>query len=617
MAIFGPGMVLPAGGLSIPGEMPGTDILVGPVLAELPIGQHHEARVGSTLVQLTVIDPGIALVPELRARLVHTVERMQRVKHATVLRLHGHVDTHGTVIVVREFPRGPSVRRWIHDHLARAQRPDPTTVVDLVDQLTMGAAEVQRACVEPVLAHGFIGADTAFVVGDGEAALGGAGEGGIVPLAPSFGRYLSSGLLPMIAPEIVSHPSRWVPQTDVYGLATLAVEMLVGRVVDRPNPELEAFGVPRPLLALLTAATRGALERRPRDLQAFRDGLAEARAQLAPSIARPRALTPPPPARARMLTPPGPGSAPGAPGGGPPPPPRPTGTPPPLPARGAAGPRAAGSGGPAGTGGAKGATSGARGSGGSVATGDLAALERATARLLAASGGPDVEGATEAVEATLASARPVAAPPRRGPSPAAPADASLAALEMAAAKIARAEGGVEFALGTIDGAVTEVARVTAAGTTRREVSTAADPRASRPRRDEFLVRRNGVDQGPYDLAELRELARAGNLFSTDRLWSDDHSVLAVDVPELRTVFEDRMAREAAAARALAEVAARKQAAAGSGRALRSTGTIVLVVVIVAVFVALAILLAPEGASASRARENSPTTPTTPPITLTR
>jgi hypothetical protein len=187
----------------------------------------------------------------------------------------------------------------------------------------------------------------------------------------------------------------------------------------------------------------------------------------------------------------------------------------------------------------------------------------------------------------------------RGPGPAAPADAGLAALEAAAAKIATADGGAEFALGTIDGAVTEVARVTATGTTRREVSTAAVPGGARgPKRREFLVRRSGVDQGPYDLAELATLAEAGNLFSTDRLWSDEESVLAVDVPELRRIFEERMAREAAAATAIADAAALTAASAPPGRAMGTAGTVVVVVVIIAVFVAIAILLAPSGASAS-------------------
>ena len=161
-------------------------------------------------------------------------------------------------------------------------------------------------------------------------------------------------------------------------------------------------------------------------------------------------------------------------------------------------------------------------------------------------------------------------------------------------------------LGSLDGRDQETVRVDGEGGAHFESADEPEEEATgdnleeileRQRHDQerrcFLISRDGVDHGPFNLKDLLKMVESDRLYNTDRIrfrtQDKEHPLMAVDHPVLRDAFEARLE----AARKAEEAAQKKAEAAELAKEdapPSMAGTLVRVVMAIAVLGAIAWVL---------------------------
>jgi len=276
--VLAPGAIVDPEDLRVPGEQPGTPIVVLEDLGEVPHGTRFRARQGKRLLLLTVLTPEVVMQRELRDLLAHRLVQAGEFTHPNLLPTYGFVrlpliavdspsdDEFDTLFLVRPDPGCPTLRQWLHEVWAAGHVLDPLNAVAIAVQLCEALAVVHERS-----AHGYVTADNVFMYPTGgmpQALLSGTGEGVLLPFAPNFQRFVDAGLLPIASRELYEPPHQPRVETDVLGVAALIVEILTGRPLQAGAP-LEPFGLPPRLARVLAVAAAADPDDRPKDILMF------------------------------------------------------------------------------------------------------------------------------------------------------------------------------------------------------------------------------------------------------------------------------------------------------------------------------------------------------------
>lgn len=276
--MLAPGAIVDPEDLRVPGEQPGTPIVVLEDLGEVPHGSRFRARQGKRLLLLTVLTPEVVMQRELRDLLAHRVVQAGEFNHANLLPTYGfvrlpliavggsHEDEFDTLFLVRPDPGCPTLRQWLHDVWTAGHVLDPLNAVAIAVQLCEALAVVHERS-----AHGYVTADNVFMYPTGgmpQVLLSGTGEGVLLPFAPNFQRFVDAGLLPIASRELYEPPHQPRVETDVLGVAALIVEILTGRPL-QAGAAIELYGLPPRLARVLAVAAAADPDDRPKEILMF------------------------------------------------------------------------------------------------------------------------------------------------------------------------------------------------------------------------------------------------------------------------------------------------------------------------------------------------------------
>ncbi len=269
--MLAPGAIVDPEDLRIPGEQPGAPMVILDDLGALPHGQRFRARQGKSLLLLTVLTPEVTMQRELRDLLAHQVVLAGEVNHPNLLPTYGFVnlplpDDFDTVFLVRPDPGCPTLRQWLHEVWQAGHALDPLNAVAIVVQVCEALAELHDK-----YAHGYVTADNVFMYPTGgmpQALLAGTAEGPLLPFAPEFEDFVEAGYLPIAGRELFEPPHLPRVETDVLGAAGLVLEILTGQPL-RAGMSLERFGLPPRLERVLEVASREDPDERPQDILMF------------------------------------------------------------------------------------------------------------------------------------------------------------------------------------------------------------------------------------------------------------------------------------------------------------------------------------------------------------
>lgn len=270
--MLSPGAIVDPEDLRIPGEQVGTPIVVLEDLGPVPHGHRFRARQGKSLLLLTVLTPELLMQRELRDLLAHRVVLAGNLSHPNLLPTYGVVrlplgeDGFDTLFVIRPDPGCPTLRQWLHEVWQAGHSLDPLNAVAIAVQICEALAVLHEK-----YAHGYVTADNVFMYPTGgmpQALLSGTGEGPLLPFAPEFEQFVAAGYLPMAGTELFEPPHQPRVETDVLGVAALVLEILTGQSL-RPGMPLTSFGLPPRLERVLGVATQADPDARPQDLLMF------------------------------------------------------------------------------------------------------------------------------------------------------------------------------------------------------------------------------------------------------------------------------------------------------------------------------------------------------------
>ncbi|PRP98107.1 hypothetical protein [Enhygromyxa salina] len=270
--MLAPGAIIDPEDLRIPGEQPGTPIVVLEDLGEVPHGQRFRARQGKSLLLLTTLVPDVTMQRELHDLLSYRVVQAGDVSHPNLLPTYGCVrlplgeEGFETLFIVRPDPGCPTLRQWLHEVWQAGHTLDPLNAVAITVQICEALALLHEK-----FPHGYVTADNVFMYPTGgmpQALLSGTGEGSLLPFAPGFDRFAEAGYLPQAGPEMSAPPHEPRVETDVLGCAALVLEILTGQPLE-PDMLLDRFGLPPKLQRILEVASRPDPEDRPQDILMF------------------------------------------------------------------------------------------------------------------------------------------------------------------------------------------------------------------------------------------------------------------------------------------------------------------------------------------------------------
>jgi hypothetical protein len=270
--VLAPGAIVDPEDLRIPGEQPGTPVVVLDDLGDLPHGHLFRARQGKSLLLLTALVPDVTMQRELRDLFSYRVVQAGEVIHANLLPTYGCAplplgeDGFDTLYVLRPDPGCPTLRQWLHEVWQAGHVLDPLNAVAIVVQVCEALAALHEK-----YAHGYVTADTVFMYPTGgmpQALLSATGEGSLLPFSPNFERFAAAGYLPQAGPELFQSPHEPRVETDVLGAAALVLEILTGAPL-QPGMSLDRFALPPRLQRILEVASRPSPEERPQDILMF------------------------------------------------------------------------------------------------------------------------------------------------------------------------------------------------------------------------------------------------------------------------------------------------------------------------------------------------------------
>jgi hypothetical protein len=271
-AVLSPGAIVDPEDLRIPGEQPGTPMVVLDDLGPVPHGQRFRARQGKSLLLLTVLTPEVTMQRELRDLLAHQIVLAGAIHHPNLLPTYGFVrlplgdDGFDTLFLVRPDPGCPTLRQWLHEVWQAGHALDPLNAVAITVQVCEALAALHEK-----FAHGYVTADNVLMYPTGgmpQALLSGTTEGPLLPFAPEFERFAQAGYLPNAGRELFEPPHLPRVETDVLGAAGLVLEILTGQPLE-PGMGFERFGLPPRLERVLAVASRPDPDERPQDILMF------------------------------------------------------------------------------------------------------------------------------------------------------------------------------------------------------------------------------------------------------------------------------------------------------------------------------------------------------------
>ncbi|HET6583850.1 MAG TPA: hypothetical protein VFG69_10385, partial [Nannocystaceae bacterium] len=225
-----PGTALDATGMQVPGARNGAPLEIVERLGELPYGDIYRARIDAIPVLATLIDPALVGDPRAMEWVRDSLGRAASVEHRNLASIHGiagrsrgggRVDD--PCIVVQGHSDGRQARQWIADRAARGRTVEIETARTVIGHLC-NALQVLHG----VMVHGYVGVDTVWLSTTGRVLLSDAGLGALVPRSRRFARMHAAGRLPSLAPEQLGPGGAIGPGTDVFGLATLFIELVTG-----------------------------------------------------------------------------------------------------------------------------------------------------------------------------------------------------------------------------------------------------------------------------------------------------------------------------------------------------------------------------------------------------
>jgi hypothetical protein len=270
--VLAPGAIVDPEDLRVPGEQPGTPIVILDDLGELPHGHLFRARQGKSLLLVTVLVPDTAMQRELRDMFMYRVVQASEALHPNLLPTYGCArlplgeEGFETLFVVRPDPGCPTLRQWLHEVWSAGHVLDPLNAVAIAVQVCEALAALHDK-----FAHGYVTADTVYMYPTGgmpQALLSGTADGVLLPFAPDFERYARAGYLPQAGRELFEPPHVPRVETDVLGAAGLVLEILTGKPLEA-GMQLEQFGLPPRLQRVLEVASRPDPEERPQDILMF------------------------------------------------------------------------------------------------------------------------------------------------------------------------------------------------------------------------------------------------------------------------------------------------------------------------------------------------------------
>jgi hypothetical protein len=269
--VLAPGAIIDPEDLRVPGEQPGTPVVVLDDLGDLPHGNLFRARQGKSLLLLTALVPDVTMQRELRDLFSYRMVQAMEVVHPNLLPTYGCAplplgEDFSTLYVLRPDPGCPTLRQWLREVWQAGHALDPLNAVAIAVQVCEALATLHEKS-----AHGYVTADTVYMYPTGgmpQALLSGTGEGSLLPFAPNFERFVAGGYLPQAGPELFEAPHEPRVETDVLGAAALVLEILTGAPL-QPGMALGGYGLPPRLQRVLEVASRPNPEDRPQDILMF------------------------------------------------------------------------------------------------------------------------------------------------------------------------------------------------------------------------------------------------------------------------------------------------------------------------------------------------------------
>lgn len=266
------GSQIDAEGLRVGGTLGGI-LHIEQRLGDAPHGDLYRARFESTQVLVTFVDPILAAQPDVRSWLLRNIARAATVEHRNLLTQHGTFIHGRRCFVVQAHPDGQTARQLLQDRAARGKTVDRDAAQTIVGHVCNALSALHQVTV-----HGNVQLDSVWISASGRVLLADPGVGALLSRMRRFERLRSSGRLPNVAPEQMLAPPPMSPGTDVFGVATLMLELVTGRPLPEAGVPMRALGLygPDDLVMCLERATAPDVGARPPDVQTFKSELAEA-----------------------------------------------------------------------------------------------------------------------------------------------------------------------------------------------------------------------------------------------------------------------------------------------------------------------------------------------------
>ena len=266
-----PGTEISAESLRIGGQTGGV-VRIEQRVTDLPHGDLYRGRFGNTGVLVTFIDPVLAAQADVRAWLLRNVARAAPIEHRNLLTQYGHVVQGRRLYLVQGNPEGQSARALVQERAARGRTIDREAAQTIVGHVCNALAALHRAMV-----HGYVTLDTVWISASGRVSLAEPGVGALLGRTRRLERMRSEGRLPQLTPEHLLAPPQLAIGSDVFGVASLLIELLTARPLPEAGTPLSSLGLfgPDDLVLCLERATAPDLGARQPDILTFKAELAE------------------------------------------------------------------------------------------------------------------------------------------------------------------------------------------------------------------------------------------------------------------------------------------------------------------------------------------------------